>query len=146
MNNLNFLVDHIGASQMAFSLLRKSQHFKNPTTIFCDRIRTPCLQPMVPVMQIIEAWGQNGISIATSVDMADRLLSFPCANKRFFYVWDMSWMDDNRKFINLSHIFRGIEIIARSEYHAKLIGNNFNVNVNHICDNFEIDNILKELG
>jgi hypothetical protein len=148
MNRLNFLVENLGASQLSYKLLQRAEHLSkagHEVCIFYENIESPCLQPMVPIMNISEAWSVKGVIISTCLKTASYSLGFVGSKKRFFYIWDMSWMNNNQ-YEAIHSLFNNdkLILIARSSYHADIIENNFNTKVLYVDDNFE--NIEKIIG
>lgn len=146
---INFLVDNIGASHLVFSLVEKaneiSEQGEHQTIIFYDQLHRPCRKLSVPAMMLIEAWAQPGVSIATSISTATRLLKFPGPQVKMFYVWDMSWLQNPKRVGPHTELFRhpDLKLIARCRKHADLIENNFNVKVKHVFDNFDQKPLLE---
>jgi len=148
---INFLVDNVGASHLSFYLIEKanalSENGEARVIVFYDQLHRPCRKLMVPSMMMIEAWAQPGVSIATSLSTAARLLSFPGPQQKMFYVWDMSWMRNPKQAGPFSELFRNpsLTLIARCEDHAKALANNFNVEVPYVFDNFDTEALLKAI-
>jgi hypothetical protein len=148
---INFLVDNVGASHMAFYLVESANTMSHDgtacVTIFYDQLHRPCRKLLVPAMMMIEAWAQPGVSIATSLSTAARLLSFPGPQQKMFYVWDMSWMRNPKRVGPFSELFRNpdLTLIARCVDHAKALQNNFNVKVPYVFDNFNNEALLKAI-
>jgi hypothetical protein len=151
-DTINFLVDHMGASQMAFHLVKAanelSEEHGGNTSVFYDQLHRPCRPLRVPSMMLMEAWAQPGVSIATSIPTMARLLTFPGPQVKLFYVWDMSWLKNPKRAGQAASLFRDPEldgIIARCEDHAHIIRNNFNVEVRHVFDNFSVPDLIEAL-
>jgi hypothetical protein len=148
---INFLVDNVGASHMAFYLVENANAMSNDgtahVTIFYDQLHRPCRKLLVPAMMMIEAWAQPGVSISTSLSTTARMLSFPGPQRKMFYVWDMSWMRNPKRVGPFSELFRNpdLTLIARCADHAKVLENNFNVNVPYVFDNFNNEALLRAL-
>jgi len=149
---INFLVDHIGASHMAFYMIEQahklSEQGKANVSIFYDQLHRPCRRVMLPTMLMVEAWAQPGVSIATSMSTAARLLSFPGPQHKLFYVWDMSWMNNPKPYGPATQLFRNpkLSIIARCQAHAMVLENNFNIDVEHVFDNFDHTKLLEAIS
>lgn len=151
MKTLNFLVDNIGASHMSYYMIEQANAMCEDgdasVIIFFDQLHRPSRRLLVPTMMMIEAWAQPGVSIATSCSTAARLLSFPGPQKKMFYVWDMGWMRNPKRVGSFAELFRNPELtlIARCEDHAKILRNNFNVEVPFVFDNFDREGLLKAI-
>ncbi len=148
---INFLVDNIGASQMAYYLVEKSNAISEAgdarIIVFYDQLHRPCRKLLLPAMMMIEAWAQPGVSIATSISTAARLLSFPGPQQKMFYVWDMSWLRNPKRVGPFTELFRNPELtlIARCPDHAAVLTNNFNVKVPYVFDNFNSESLLRAI-
>ena len=152
MQPLNFLVDHIGASHMAYYLIEQGNALSDAgdaqVTVFFDQLHRPCRRLRIPTMMMIEAWAQPGISIATSCSTAARLLSFPGPQRKLFYVWDMSWLRNPKRVGAFSELFRNpdLTLIARCPDHSYALENDFNVKVPFCFDNFDREGLLEVLN
>ena len=106
-----------------------------------------CSTPSFPVMQSVEAWGQQGVMISTDLSTTCKLIKFPSASKKFFYVWDLEFLRGfapiNYDLIKKVYLNKDIDLIARCEHHAKVIENNFNRKVTKIVQDFNIAEILE---
>ncbi len=148
---INFLVDHVGASHMAFHLVGQtnsmSKNGEANITVFYDQLQRPCRRLLVPSMLMIEAWAQKGVAISTSLSTAARMLSFPGPTQKIFYVWDMSWIRNPKRVGYATEIFRNpnLTLMTRCVEHAQAISNNFNVEVPYIVENFDKEILLKAI-
>ena len=146
---LNFLVDHIGASHMAYYLIECANELcekgEAKVIIFYDQLHRPCRRLLVPAMMMLEAWAQPGVSIATSISSTARLLNLPGPQVKMFYVWDMEWLRNPKQVGPMTELFRHPEltIIARCKDHLEAIENSFNIKVPYVFDNFNHESILQ---
>ena len=143
MIRLNFLVDNLGANQMAFQLIGSineivEENWASPT-VFYDQLHRDCRPLHAPAMNLMEAWRQSGVSIATSLTTVQSLLSMPGPRHKMFYVWDMSWMIGLRRADTYQDIFQhpNLSLIARCDDHKKILQNNFNVVVPYVFEGFD---------
>lgn len=111
--------------------------------VFYDKISRRVIQPHFPTMQIVEAWAQPGITVATSIITAIDLINFPGPKNKLFYVWDLEWLGSTRMWSSLSEIFcnEELSLIARNQDHADVIENAFNRRPEYIMDNCGITQI-----
>jgi hypothetical protein len=142
---VNFLIEHMGSSQLAYLLIKACNHLaaagKYSPIIFYNQISRKVIQPHFPTMQLVEAWAQSGMTISTSLDLTINLLDFPGPNKKIFYVWDLEWIRDIRyRWKVLSDIFldKKIIIIAQNEIHANAIYNSFHRKPDYLIYNCDI--------
>ena len=150
--NFSVLLQNIGASQLSYSVVQQLNHLGNirpdiDTIVFYEDMHKNCLPPNFAVMQIAEAWGQHGPTIATSLSTALKLIGFPSARK-IFYVWDLEWLRGQQRHYKMYadiYTYPELELIARSEEHKKAIENAFNKEVKHIMPDFDTNQLLKVL-
>jgi hypothetical protein len=112
---------------------------------FYESLRKPCLAMNFACMQINEAYGYDGVVLATSLLTADKLIRFPSPKKKLFYVWDLEWLRiQSKQFTTLRAIYGHpeLELIARSKEHARLIEECWNRPVAHVVDDFNIESLL----
>lgn len=152
MIKVNFIVDNFGASQLSYYLIKCGNELVNKdcqVVAFYDTITRHTLRPLFPTMQIIEAWAQDGISIATSLQSASNLLSFPGPDHKLFYVWDLEWMRaPQRMWCHLYDIFThdDLKLIVRTEEYSKALKNAFNKTPEYIVDNFNSEEMYKVIN
>lgn len=149
MQQLNFLVNYLGPTQLTYSLIRslsiRQKDFD--TIIFYENLTSYLIPPIFPMMQLAEAWGQNGIIISTDLSTTRKMIEFPNIARKIFYVWDVEWLRGKQRVFDLYHSIytnKDMEIITRCDNHAKLIENNFNRKVLGIVPEFDLT-ILKEI-
>ncbi len=153
LKNLSVLLPDTGAGQLAFCAIKELNALTQTrpeidSIIFYENKHKNCLPTNFAVMQIAEAWGQDGPIIATSLSTAHQLIKFPSA-KKIFYVWDLEWIRDGhaRQYEKYSLIYqdKSLELIARSKPHKKAIENAFNRKVEHVVSDFNMSAILEIL-
>ena len=150
--NLGFLTKNLGSGQLGFFLIKNindylDQDRTHDITVFTEEHPMSCSTPSFPVMQSVEAWGQRGVMISTDLSTTCKLIKFPSASKKFFYVWDLEFLRGfapiNYDLIKKVYLNKDIDLIARCEHHAKVIENNFNRKVTKIVQDFNIAEILE---
>jgi len=158
MIQLNFLVEHMGNSQLAFALTSTLNDLADTRSdldaiVYYNTMHRIYMTPKFAMMQMVEAWGQPGYTIATSVATARKMLSFPGTQKRLFYVWDLEWIRGEQIYYDMfAPLYQdpSIVLIARSKIHADAINNCFNTGVVkpchkdiHIVDDFNEEQLLE---
>ena len=152
MIKINFLVEHLGNSQLAYYLILNMNKLVEcrqdvDCIAFYNTLLPPCILPKFALMQMFEAWNQGGHTIATSIATARKMLNFSGQQtKLYYYVWDLEWTHGNiRKYDMYKDIFlnQNIVIIARSESHAKAIQNCFNREKVYIMDDFNEKQLIE---
>jgi hypothetical protein len=148
INKISYLVRDFGASQLSYYLTKNINELGKTApyisnTIFYETMHRNCLRPNFSIMQLSEAWGQDGLVIATNINLAHKLLDFPCSGHKAFYVWDLEWTRGNRRrpheFYSKAINHPDIDIIARNKYHASVIENCFNRTVKFINDDANVE-------
>ncbi len=87
----------------------------------------------------------NGLVIATSLDGADVMNKTSVHSDKCFYIWDMDWMGHPFNFYGVYKILSNPKIkkIVRSQLQADIIKNNFNVEVDGIDEDFNLEKIYE---
>jgi hypothetical protein len=150
-DKVGILVKHLGRTQLANSIIENVNRFlsENGDTdiiTFVENVVRPCQTPLFSVMNLNEAWEYNGIAIATNLSTAEKVLSFPGPKHRVFYVWDLEWMRrTDRNFLSYHNVYANprLELIARSESHAKLIEQCWSRPVKAVVEDCDIGAMLQ---
>ena len=87
----------------------------------------------------------NGLVVATSLDGADVMNKTSVHSDKCFYIWEMDWMGHPFNFYGVYHILSNpnIKKIVRSQLQADIIKNNFNVEVDGIDEDFNLEKIYE---
>jgi hypothetical protein len=150
---LGFMLDNLGASQLAYGLVRSLNNYYQkggdvPCTLFYERLQTPCLRPLTAMMQTAEGWSFDGTMVAFNISLAAKLLHMPIAqnHKHYFFVWDVEWVRAERKAYRAyqpvySH--PNLILLARSADHASLIEDAWNRPVRAVLDSPDVVKLLE---
>lgn len=147
---LNFLVEHIGANQTAFTMTEAANRLVEErdiqVNVFYESLQQPCRRHRFPVLNIINGWAQQGITIATTLMLAHDLVNFPGPRFKFYYLWDIGWLLNPQKLNTYGELdimySDEIEIITRCEDHGRVLENNFGIIPSFSFDNFDYDGIV----
>jgi len=118
----------------------------SPTIFFTDFYQ-PLVVPLFSTMQDVEAWSFPHPVIATNLMSAIKLAQAPLPTKKLFYILDLEWLySTQRDYSMLLHLYchNKIELIARSESHAKVIEECWKKPIAIVKD-FNCEDILKLL-
>ena len=87
----------------------------------------------------------NGLIVATSLDSADAMNKTSVNSDKCFYLWKLDWMGHPFNFYSVYSILSNpnIKKIVRSQLQADIIKNNFNVEVDGIDEDFNLENIYE---
>jgi len=87
----------------------------------------------------------NGLIVATSLESADAMNKTSVNSQKCFYIWNMEWLGQPFNFYGVHNILSNpnIKKIVRSQLHADIIKNNFNVEVDGIDEDFNLENIYE---
>lgn len=151
MNNINFLLNDLNASQLSYFLIRESNKYISSDLdiiIFFNDISKVCVKPNFALMGMQESFGVFGPTVATCCKTAATLINNIGQSKRekYFYVWDLEWLRGQQKvFDRYKDIYwhPHLQLIARSEEHKKIIENCWNRKVVGICDDFSFEDFKK---
>lgn len=140
---LNFLVDNLGASQLSYQLINAANQLTEEgqyqIIVFFDQLQRHYITPNFVTMQIVEAWAQSGIGIATSLFTASKLTELPCMSPKFYYMWDLGMIRDDTTYDITKNILRtGIIPIVRHGYHGLVLRNRYNIESTLIVKDFNL--------
>jgi len=87
----------------------------------------------------------NGLLVATSLESADAMNKTSVNSDKCFYIWNMEWLSQPFNFYGVHNILSNpnIKKIVRSKLQADIIKNNFNVEVDGIDEDFNLENIYE---
>ena len=148
-NKIGFIVDDLSSSQLSYEVISSinsfDTSFDQDFVVFFENSSPMVIEPFFGVMNLQELWGFDGIAIATSVSSCLSLSNTQSPIKKFFYVWDLEWSRNRSSYDQGIQAFlkEDINLIARSEDHAKAIKNYCNRDVCGIVDDFNIQQITK---
>jgi hypothetical protein len=148
MKKIGFFVDKLDSSELAFLILNqvnKNADVKIDATIFTTSPSLPMVLPQCAVMGAVELYDYDGVAVATSLETAQILSNMIGPKKKVFYIWDLEWMRIPQKsYEALAPIYQDPQFIiaARSNEHAKVIENAWNIKVNIINPNVEIGGFI----
>lgn len=127
---LGIAVDKLGISQLALVLIDELNKVSKleqylDIVVFYHRYDVLLKSPFFGMFQEQLMWGFDGPVIATNLNTMHTLLSCPKPTSKYFYIWDLEWMHHQYDYEFLLSIYCNdqVELIARSEEHAKVIEN-----------------------
>ena len=139
-NKIGFIVDDLSSSQLSYEVISSinsfDTSFDQDFVVFFENSSPMVIEPFFGVMNLQELWGFDGIAIATSVSSCLSLSNTQSPIKKFFYVWDLEWSRNRSSYDQGIQAFlkEDIDLIARSEDHAKAIKNYCNRDVVGVFD------------
>jgi hypothetical protein len=143
------MVDSLDMSQKCFYIVKQlnslvdTEYVFSPTVFYQEYARSIDVNRFCMLLNK-EAWGYDGIVIATNLNTANTLLQCPCPIKKFFYVWDLEWIYHPFMYQYLQNIYQSdLVLIARNNDHARVIHKCWK-KPEYIMDNFDIS-VLKQL-
>lgn len=148
---LAFIVPHIGPTHLSLQLLSNLNNYLEKEPLGFDPIvgyenmTKPCIFPKFMTTNIAELWGYSGILISTTLGTTHKILKFPSASAKFFYVWDLEWINiQNKNYEPLAEIYQNdaVELIARSASHANILQKCWGRPVKHIVNDFNMKDFL----
>ena len=150
-NQIGFLVNDLTASHLAFSLIKNLNEYETASDIvlFFENVSSSIIKPNFPVMAMNEIWNFEGFLVSTDINTTLTLKRCFAPRKKVFYVWDLEWMRNGReKTTSFEEIIQAfsdetIELVARSQDHAKAIENLSNRKIKHIVENFNIEKLMR---
>jgi hypothetical protein len=150
--NTAILVNSMGHNQIAHELNASFNKYESTGLInddlivmYEDKVGIPN-QNVFTQMYIGECYGYIGNVVATNISTASKLLSIPTKGRKFLYIYNFEWLRGILFFYEplISVICdERLELICRTEEHAKLIENNFNKKPIGILQELDIIKLLE---
>lgn len=125
---LGVIVESVGATQSTIEMTREMNRLDD-LDYYCDMIMFYVeydiiySSPNFALMDTSELFGYDGPVIATSLFTGEILVNATGPSKKFLYMWNLEWTQEKYNVDKLASVYMNpeIELIARSEDHAKII-------------------------
>lgn len=144
---LGLMVNSMGFNQLSFHLVKEGEKILDrcrdvDIIAFFHNMGQPWRMIIpFPVMNIAEAYSFSGVAIATSYHTAEQALAMPGPIKKYFYVWDLSWMRNyGMAYEEQARVYSNpnLPLIARSNEHAAIIERCWNRNVDDVIEHCDL--------
>jgi hypothetical protein len=155
MKTLNLVVDNLFRSQLGRNIIYNVNTLKynvNEDVVVFTVDQLPISATLnCAVMNVGELIGQEGLIVATSLKTANIIKSLPQPKEnKLFYVWDLEWIRPYVQQNNAELFFelynnKHYDLVARTEYHADILRDNFNCDVSMIIDDCNMEDFLKAI-
>lgn len=145
MKRLGLLLDSFGASDVAFSAIYEGNKLDREVDLcgFYIDITPLCGNPQFSIMEAAESMTFYGPIIATSIRTAKYLSTNSTHDDKFYYVWDLEWMDRNCSADQYLATLKEMKVIARNEYVANYLESVWGIKPEYIMDNFNLSEFIK---
>jgi hypothetical protein len=128
MNNIGFMVRAVSMSQEGLFLINECNKLLEKdrsvevNVFYEDYDRIPT-KPEFSLMQNRNAWGYNGILIATDIHTTEVLQHLVGPSRKMLYVWNLEWLYTQNMYTSYSKIYQSkdIDLIARTPSHFDII-------------------------
>lgn len=153
MNKVSFMVHSLDPSQLTYTLVRNinneysANNHATDYMIFYNLLSRYSMKPKCAIMSMAEVYGQEGMVIATTAELGLKLTKIAGPTQRLLYLWDLDWIrGKNRNYELYAHVYQhpSLKLICRSQAHATLLKNAFNVSPIGIVPDFNLS-LLKEV-
>lgn len=119
----------IGPSQLALETVSSANRAVgagHDVILFLNNIYPPVLEPKCVCMSPAEIFDFPGVVVATSLELAHKLLSMPGPKEKHYYIHDLDWLrGPNRNYEAFASIYQNekLGLITRSNEYSKIIKN-----------------------
>lgn len=148
MINITAVVNDLGPSQKSFYFIKNFNELsRNPNfscSAFVCNIGVPVTKPLFSCSSVSFFSDYFGIAISTTIAEADMLLKSSNNSKKYLYLWDIEWLVRAMNYSQVCKILmdKRLNIIARSEPHARIIENFCNKKPIGIVEDWNRDQLL----
>lgn len=140
-NKIGFMVESLEPSELITQITIKSLEVNDLDVIlFFEKLGRAATFHLCSNMHVMEAYSFDAPLIATNLNTASKLIGFPTPKPKFFFLNDLEWLRFPQKnYDSFETIYRNRELtlIARSDDHAKLMENCWNVKIDYILNNYD---------
>tara|TARA_R110000751_G_scaffold87321_3_gene173158 strand:+ start:2148 stop:2621 length:474 start_codon:yes stop_codon:yes gene_type:complete len=149
MINIAAVVEDLNISQKSFYLIKEFNKMIEDTDISTSVFfLKPSIPPVAPFFACRGSYSlgtYHGVAISTSLRETEIMLNSSNASDKYFYVWDLEWLENSLRFEQAMKIMRDdrLKIIARSECHAVAIDNFCNKKPIGIVSDWNKDQLLE---
>ena len=148
---LGLILEDTSANQNSYHAIRNLNFATNNNNdkdfvIFFENATPNVIQPAFAFMNSSEIWNFDGTLISTTAANTMLSINAIAPKKKFFYVWDLEWCRPHGKgfdYMIQAYNNKGVDLIARSEDHAKAIKNYCNRDVCGIVTDFNMDQLME---
>ena len=148
---LGLILEDTSANQISYHAIRNLNFATNNNNdkdfvIFFENATPTVIQPAFAFMNSSEIWIFDGTLISTTAANTMLSINAIAPKKKFFYVWDLEWCRPHGKgfdYMIQAYNNKGVDLIARSEDHAKAIKNYCNRDVCGIVTDFNMDQLME---
>jgi hypothetical protein len=143
---------NLANSQASYFAINEANMLCNSTAndviLFYEDLIRPLLKPLCATMNLSEITSFSGLLIGTTFNIAERMIKTVSPAVNIFYVWDLTWLRNERDFLRNAGILShpGLEIVARSMDHAEMIRKYCNREVSAVIDDFDLMKFLEIFG
>jgi hypothetical protein len=129
MKKIAFSTYSLGPNQLAFQAIKNINKYLE-TDYLCDIIffheasTKKCVDANFCCLPSAEIWGYDGDVIACNISSAADLISVPTVKNKFFYVWDLEWINmEEKSYEKLKDIYcnKDLKLITRCSEYAYII-------------------------
>ncbi len=125
---IGVIVDEVYESPQHYFMIKALNQLSktHDCYLFTNKVNKLLVKNEFAIMQQLEALHHPGILISTSLFSAQVLANSLTASKKFFYLWQMDWINMqglHSKQLDKILYNEEINIIARSNGHAKALTN-----------------------
>lgn len=135
-------VNKIKKDQMLFDI--KNQCLNHNIVIYSNKEMYLNKSFGFSILTYYDMWYSNAdYHVATCIYSAKNMLLNPKIKTVYFYVWNLEWTYGVHDYDNLKDVYanKKIELVARSEDHAKAIYESWNIKTK-VAYNFDLNDII----
>jgi hypothetical protein len=133
IKKLGFVISHLTVNQLSYQLISNANRLLGErddvdVSIFFANDGPRVVQPRFACYCLFEAFGYNGHTIATSIQTASRVLSYPGPNRNqlWWYMWDLDWLRlpaESRQYEQLAQLYMNpkFNLVVRSADHFNIV-------------------------
>lgn len=126
MKKIGLVLDNWGPSDVGFDAIYSVERAPRDVDItgFYLNPSRACLAPRFSIQESYLSYAYEGALVATSLSSADRVIKAATSTDRYFYIWNLEWLNQPVPFEVLHKFMTELKLIARSPeiaYHLEKV-------------------------
>lgn len=151
MVRLGIIFDKIGVDQITVGMIKRLDSLKEgrPDLSICLFAEEQSWAPVpikFPILPIAEAYFADYTMVANNVGTANKLLKFPNAAAKYFFVHNPDWLYvQNKRFSNLYNIYGNekLKLVVPSVDYSNIIEKSWNRKPEFIIEGFNLQKFME---
>lgn len=144
MQKIGLLLDNYGPSDVGFFALQAGNKLDKDIDVcgFYIDLIPPCVYAQFALMEANESLSFCGPIIATSRRTAEYLRTNTAPYSKYYYIWDMEWVNKPWEFESYKELLISMKVVARNKYIADILRKVWGIEPVAVIDKFDLKEFI----